>query len=90
MKMYKIESKSSARKEFARLPKKIRDKVVEGLRVLATNPFSDLLKIKKLRGTDCLFRFRVGDYRVVYEVCEHVLVVVVIKIGHRKDIYRKL
>lgn len=87
---YKVEFVKSAQKEFNRLSKGIQDKVTKALYLLAQDPFSELLKIKKLKGADQLYRLRLGDYRVVYEVRQNVLVVVVIKIGHRKDIYRFL
>lgn len=42
----------------------------------------------KLKGEDELYRIRAGDYRIVYEVRDAALVVVVIKVGHRRDVYR--
>ncbi|MDP2599543.1 MAG: type II toxin-antitoxin system RelE/ParE family toxin [Deltaproteobacteria bacterium] len=90
MSPYKIEFVKSAAKEFKKLPRAVQNKVTEALFFLAQNPFSDLLKIKKLRGADALYRLRVGEYRIVYEVRQHVLIIVVIKIGHRKDVYRFL
>ncbi len=88
MAAYRIEFVKSARKEFEALPAKTQDKVVEALNLLAQNPYSEFLQIKKLKGAEGLFRIRVGEYRVVYEVRNQVLTVVVIKIGHRKDVYR--
>ena len=83
---YQVEFTASAKKEFDRLPSKLQDKIVEALRFLAENPFSEFLKIKKLRGADSLYRIRIGDYRLVYEVRSHLLVILVIKIGHRREI----
>lgn len=90
MPVYKIEFTKSAAKEFEALPKPAREKALDALRFLSANPFSDLLKVKKLKGADALFRIRIGDYRIVYEVRASVLVVLVIKVGHRKDVYRFL
>lgn len=87
---YRVEFTKSAVKEFDRLQTKMRARIVEALRVLSANPFSDLLKIKKLKGADTLYRFRLGDYRVVYEIRKEVLVILVIKIGHRSEVYRNL
>jgi mRNA interferase RelE/StbE len=42
----------------------------------------------KLRGAEGYFRIRVGDYRVVYEIADSVLVVLVVRIGHRREVYR--
>lgn len=86
----RVEFVKSSRREFDDLPRKTQDKVLEALQLLATNPFSELLRIKKLKGAESLYRFRVGDYRVVYEVRREVLLILVIKIGHRRDVYRQL
>lgn len=89
-KKYSVELVKSAAKEFKKLPTKVRDQVVETLGFLAQNPFSEVLKVKRLKGADDLYRTRLGDYRLVYQVHSKKLIVLVIKIGHRKDIYRKL
>ena len=44
--------------------------------------------VKKLSGKESLFRVRVGDYRIIYQVRDRELVVLVLKIGHRREIYR--
>ena len=85
---YRIEFVRSARKEFERLAPKMRSKVVEALNVLAQNPYSELLKVKKLKGADKLYRIRISDHRIVYEIRDERLVVIVIKIGHRREVYR--
>jgi mRNA interferase RelE/StbE len=90
MPAYRIEFAKSATKEFDSLHEKIRTRILEALQLLASNPFSELLKFKKLRGADSLYRIRLGDYRVVYEIRSEKLVILVIKIGHRKDVYRNL
>lgn len=90
MASYQIEFVRSARKEFERLSKKMRSSATEALSLLAQNPYSELLKVKKLKGQASLYRIRVGDYRLVYEVRDERLVVLVIKIGHRSSIYRNL
>jgi mRNA interferase RelE/StbE len=90
MAAYRVEFKKSARKEFDRLPRRIQEKVVEALRFLSESPFSDLLNIKKIKGEESLYRIRIGDYRLVYEVQAVVLLVIVIKIGHRREVYRNL
>lgn len=87
---YRVEFTKSAKKEFFRLPKKTQGKILEAVSFLKQNPLSELLNIKKIRGGEDLYRVRVGDYRMVYTVKNKVLLIVVIKIGHRKDIYRHL
>jgi len=90
MAAYRIEFVRSAKKEFDRLSRDLREKVLEALDILSKNPFSEFLKIKKLKGADSLYRIRLGDYRLVYEVQKDILLILVIKIGHRKDVYRFL
>ena len=86
---YSVELKKSAAKEFKKLPKNIQEKILEAFSFLAQSPYSELLNIKKLKGADSLYRLRIGDYRIVYEVKDKVLTILIIKIGHRKDIYQK-
>lgn len=90
MSSYHIKFTKSAAKEFDHLSASFQEKVIEALRMLAINPFSNLLHIKKLKGSANLFRLRIADYRVVYEVKNQELVVLIIKIGHRKEVYRGL
>lgn len=89
MAAYTIEFVKSARKEFERLPVKIRAKTAEALHLLAQNPYSELLKIKKMKGAANLYRIRLGDYRLVYEIRNDRLVVLIIKVGHRREVYRR-
>ena len=89
MATYSAEFTRSAEKEFDRLPKKIKERVAEAVNLLAQNPYSELLKVKKLKAAQDLYRVRVGDYRVVYEIRESRLIVLIIKIGHRGEVYRK-
>ncbi len=88
MSVYTVEFVKSAEKEFLRLPKKVRDKFVEALKLLSISPYSELLKVKKLKGADDAYRIRVGEYRLIYTINEDRLVVLVIKLGHRREVYR--
>jgi len=89
MATYAIEFVKSARKEFERLPVKMRAKTAEALHLLSQNPYSELLKVKKLKGAADLYIIRLGDYRVLYELRNDQLVVLVIKMGHRSEVYRR-
>ena len=88
MTSFKVLFAKSAHKEFKSCPNKTQDKIIEALQMVSTNPFSDLLQIKKLKGAPSLYRIRIGDWRIVYEIRKDAQTIVVIKIGHRKDIYR--
>lgn len=85
---YRVEFVKSAVKEFEKLPDKIQDKILEAVRLISMNPRSELLNIKRLKGTEDAYRIRLGDYRILYEIKDEVLLVLVIKIGHRRDVYR--
>lgn len=86
--MYRILFQKSAFKEYKKLPKKIREKVDESLEILSVNPISEILRFKKIRGKENHYRIRIGDYRLIYSPQDGYLVVRVIRIGHRKDVYR--
>lgn len=83
---YTIEIKQNAKKELARLPSSIAEKIIEQIRLLADNPRPN--GCKKLVGAEHTYRIRINDYRVVYSLFDQRLVIEVIKIGHRKNIYR--
>ena len=84
--IYSIEIKQSAQKELAKLPLNIANKVITQIRLLANEPHP--VGCKKIMGADHTYRIRVNDYRVVYSIINQQLMIQVIKIGHRKDIYR--
>lgn len=88
--MYQVKFTKRAAKELSRLPKDARVKIIESLDVLRVNPFAEVLQFKKLRTHEDLFRIRVGVYRIVYAVEANVLLVKVVRIGHRRDVYRYL
>ena len=88
MASYKIVWKQSARKELRKLPKEAVARIVGLVETLSENPSPP--GARKLAGTENSYRVRAGDYRVVYNVVKDVLVVEVIRVGHRKEIYRRL
>jgi mRNA interferase RelE/StbE len=86
--MYRILFQKSAYKEYEMLPKKVQAKVDEALEVLSINPLSEILRFKKIRGRDNHYRIRIGDYRLIYSPHHDQLIVRVIRVGNRKDVYR--
>ncbi len=78
----------SARKALEALAKPDRRRVEARLVALATDPRPH--GVEKLTGAERLYRVRAGDYRVVYEVRDHVLLVLVVRVAHRREVYRKL
>ena len=85
MASYRILIKPTAARELEALPKKVRIRVVERISGLASAPRPP--GSEKLSG-DEKYRVRQGAYRVVYAVDDAALTVLVVKIGHRKDVYR--
>lgn len=85
---YEIFFKKSALKELQNVPKKIQLQILDAVQLLSINPYTELLQIKKMKGLDNLYRFRINDYRVVYSIESKFIKVVIIKVGHRKEIYR--
>jgi mRNA interferase RelE/StbE len=84
---YEIGFKPSVLKELRKLDETTRQVIISEVELLADNPRPD--GCKKLKGEINLYRIRVfSNYRVVYEILDKKLVVTVVKVGHRRDIYR--
>lgn len=86
MKTYEVNVSRTAEKQLAQLPKPDQLRVVNAIRALAIDPHP--IGYRKLSGHEDVFRIRIGVYRVIYAVENEHLVILVLKIGHRKDIYR--
>ena len=85
---WKIAFQKSAYREYQKLPRKVREKIDESLQILSISPFNDILNFRKIRGQEQHYRVRVGDYRIVYTPKASTLIIRVIRVGHRKDVYR--
>jgi len=88
--VYRVKLTSRAAQELRKIPAAPRAKIIESLDLLRINPFAELLQFKKLRTHSDLYRVRVGIYRIVYSVHADVLLIKVVRLGHRKDVYRYL
>ncbi len=89
MASYSLRIKDSAAKEIERIePKKIRRLIVARIQRLATDPRPP--GCEKLAGAGDRYRVRQGAYRIVYEVRDLELVVVLVKVGHRSRVYKDL
>ena len=85
---YRVEFSPRAFKQFKTLPERVQKGLKSRIDSLSDDPRPK--SSKKLEGASSLYRLRFGDYRVVYRIEDNVLRVLVVKIGHRKDIYRML
>jgi mRNA interferase RelE/StbE len=84
--MYKVSIKNSALKEIQQIPKPFRIKIIETIDSLAVNPRPS--GVKKLENFKNSYRVRVGQYRIVYEIEDRQLLIEVIKVANRKEVYR--
>ena len=82
---YKLEFRPSAEREFDKLSADIQARLRPKIDALASNPRPS--GCKKLAGMQDLYRIRVGDYRIIYEIRDKVLLVLIVKIGHRGSVY---
>jgi mRNA interferase RelE/StbE len=83
---YRIEFAKAAAKQFKALPLAEQQRLKPKIDNLANDPRP--AGVVKLTGEDNLYRIRVGNYRIIYTIWENELVVLVVKVGHRRDIYR--
>ena len=83
---YCVEIKPKAEKALGKMPKSDRVRIIRALEGLESDPRPK--DAVKMVGSDFSYRVRVGDYRVVYEVVDRILFVYVVRIAHRKDVYR--
>lgn len=82
--IYRIEFTTKALRIIKKLPPHIADLLNEDLRLIAVNPRMG----EKLTGRANEYRYRIGKYRVIYEIKDKQLIVLVINFGHRKEVYR--
>ena len=87
MASFSIQWKRSTKKDLRKIPRTEVEKIVRAVGKLSKNPRPE--SSKKLSGSEYTYRIRVGDYRVIYEIHENEVVVQVIKVGHRRDVYRQ-
>jgi mRNA interferase RelE/StbE len=85
---YQVAVKKSAAKALKKIPRAAQKRIADKIDRLAESlPNPDTTKMK---GDNPFHKIRVGNYRVIYEIQDDVLLVLIVKIGHRKDIYRNL
>ena len=84
--MYSVEISPAAEKQIKALPKREQTKIIKRAYKLADNPLPPV--VKKLKGVDSLYRIRQGDQRIVYTIENKKLSILVVKVGHRKEVYR--
>ena len=86
MEPYEIAFQPSVEKDLRKLSGENRDRILTRIEALAQNPLP--AQVIKLKGTEGLYRIRVGDYRIIYEIdpAEHSILIHYVR--HRRDVYR--
>ena len=85
MASYNVGLRASAEKELRKIPATDLARIIERIAALAENPRPE--GVSKLSGEE-RYRIRQGDYRIVYAIDDDEKAVLIVKIGHRRDIYR--
>jgi len=89
MASYNVKIKNTAQKEIRKLPsKELRAKVVSIIEDLYKKSIPD--EAKKIKGSNNIYRIRQGTYRIVYQIYKNELLIIVIRVRHRKDAYKNL
>lgn len=83
---YTLQFKRAPEKLLNRLPRELVQRLTKAIDNLAINPRPR--GVEKMEGYDYLYRIRVGDWRIIYAIEDDQLIVLVIEIGHRSDVYR--
>jgi len=85
---YRVELLPVAQRQLEKCAPPIKQRLKTAIDRLASNQYPP--GVGRLKGQDRLLRIRVGDYRILYRVVEDRLVVLVIRVGHRREVYRAL
>jgi mRNA interferase RelE/StbE len=85
---YEILYKKSVDKDLRKLPPTTLKQIVSKIQKLSTEPYP--VSSTKLRGAINLYRIRHTNYRIIYQVEDDKLIVLVVKVGHRKEVYRDI
>lgn len=83
---YRVELAPAAQRQIKKLPVDLRQRLVKAIEALSTNPRPD--GVKKMQGEENLYRVRQGSYRIIYQIQDKALMVLVVEVGDRRDIYR--
>ncbi len=82
--MYQLKIEQEAKKQLAKIPKVYQDKILVVLPIIQQNPFSGKKLDGKFKGA---YSYRIWPYRLIYKVYKKLLLIIVIRIGHRQGIY---
>ncbi|MGW1205211.1 type II toxin-antitoxin system RelE family toxin [Streptomyces cyaneofuscatus] len=87
---YAFRFTAAAQRQLRAIDRPAAMRILAALTALGDDPYSADADIKKLTGPSGLYRLRVGSYRVAYQVEDGELIILVVKVGNRRDVYRSL
>jgi mRNA interferase RelE/StbE len=85
---YRIEYSPRGRRQFRALSRQVQQRLTPRIEALAEEPRPH--GVIQLAGEEGLYRIRVGDYRIIYAIKDDVLLVLIVSVGHRSEVYREL
>ncbi|NJM72580.1 MAG: type II toxin-antitoxin system RelE/ParE family toxin [Scytonema sp. RU_4_4] len=83
---YEVKFTKPAQKMFKKLTQEVQDRIQSKINELAIEPRPS--GVKKLKSQENTCRIRVGDYRVIYEIFDDILLVKIVEVGHRSEVYK--
>jgi mRNA interferase RelE/StbE len=83
---YRLKIRPRALKSLQNIPRADQARITRSIDSLANEPRPD--GVKKLKGATDLYRIRTGDYRVIYQIKDDILLVLVVRVAHRREVYR--
>lgn len=86
MESFKIKWRKSTKKDLRRIAASEVLKITQAVQLLAQD--ARPLGSTKMKGSDCAYRIRIGDYRVIYEIYDDQIIIEGVRISHRRDVYR--
>ena len=84
--MYQIQILPKAKRQLKSIPNQMQTLLKDAIRNLSENPRPQ--GVKKLSGEDNLYRIRIRHYRVIYKIEDNILLILIVSVGHRREIYR--
>lgn len=85
---YKLDVTPAAIRDLKRLPRNVQTDIRSAIDELAKNPRPQ--GYEKMEGSDDVYRIRCGDYRIIYQILDDVLTVIVVRARHRRDVYKHI
>lgn len=85
---YNVEIAPAAQRQIKKLIKRVQDRIIARIHQLSDEPRPP--GMEKLKGVENLYRIRDGDYRIIYKIQDQALIITVVKVSNRREVYRNL